>query len=389
MKKKLLQFGIAASIVAVGLGVLVGVKSANTFIQKTDADNNYQLVLDQTNSPEISVNAKFDADSVFVTDRGTQLHFACEYVHKGEHGFYQTGGSNTRSKFTTTSPIRGMKKVIVNASFAADAEGFGFYYSNDADFATRTYVKIAKTQDAATDYEINFDFPADYFRIEGSNAWAVIYFESITIQYSCESTTDNLPVHKVNRNNNVYAATSLDGSGYSNFDGSYYYFPTKSNAAIVSVTLNLIDHDVRAWSGITITNDELRDPAGTVRNFKSVQYGLSKNGIYKAGNHIGEKLRDYSYGLLGGTATPGVTKLTIVFKAGVFHLYLDDTFLCNIGITGTDVCVGFGANDNLRFGVWFSNYFNANRTVTVNSEIYGADAVAAEIATNDVYANLR
>ena len=40
MKKKLLQFGLAASVVAVGLGVLVGVKSTNTFIQKTDADNN-------------------------------------------------------------------------------------------------------------------------------------------------------------------------------------------------------------------------------------------------------------------------------------------------------------------------------------------------------------
>jgi len=338
-----------------------------------------------------------------------------EYTKDG-WGSFVTNGMHWDAYLKNDTPILGITKIEIHMwwnMISPQPEDVNVPYinvstTNDPTFKNNVVKnrlskgsgKAATTGEILT-YEIS-GYPS-YIKIDfgddSNNAFfdCIMDFE-ITYCGKAPLPTPQRLVHNVNKsiNNGVetYVASSMDGTDYSNFDGSYYYKNIYSDAIIISATIGFIDHETRAFSGICFSTGEKVDsskPDDTPRNLRSVQFGLAKTGMYSSRNHCGYKGVDTSSDWVYKKLSTYLTtegKLTVVLYKNTFYFYINDVSYSSYEINHS-YCAEFEKDSQLMIGFWFANYFSVNRKTVVQSEIYGLEDVTKEINTNDVYKNLR
>jgi len=379
------------------------------YSQKDPRDNNYTILFNEDYWKSKGLSGKA-GDFAQTGSNSKAYNFTSnewiEYTPNG-WGSFVTNGAHWDAYIKNITPIKGIKKIefqmrwnIWNYEVTDTTPYVNIYTSDNDAFVNATKIKVEmgtgtqatlgetfKLEVAGYPSFIKFDF--------GDNSKNT-FFDSIMnlkITY-CDFGKAYFYNHNVNYDASTKkaVATKLDGTGWSNFEGSYMYFGEYSDTAIVSANISHIDHDFRAYSGICFSTGEKVDSSlddSTPRNYRSLEVGLAHNGIYSSKDHRGEKGADSpSYYPSLGTPLGTTGKLTIVIKNNKVYYYIDDVFSTSKGLTEA-YSGGFAEGDKFMFGVWFANYFNTSRSVTIVDEIYGSEAVEAEIASNPVYTNLR
>ncbi len=410
MKKKLLSASLLFMTTCTVIGLAVNSKNAmGAFWKPKGGGVDYVMIIDEaTDNP----THKTGAVGTFLktTTSGNQISFPTNqwvsYAPNGWGSIFENGAHWDANLYNST-PITGIKKIelqlwlnIFNGAIVDDAP-----YVNLSTCATSGFTdgvtkqRLSKGEGQAAGLGEIFvvetpDLPS-HLKIDfGDNAnnTFTTSIVKIKITYSCAAPTQKY-IHHVNNINNVFNATMLDGAGFSNFQSSYYYLGKYSDAAIISTTLTLIDHNARAWSGITLTNGSPNGgitPSDAPRNFHAYNVGLSTTGLFSFINKdgaTGSTLRDTG-SVYPATTVAATGELTIVLLNDTLYFYIDNVFNTQKALS-ENFMGGFAAGQQYMLGLYWSNYFNASRTSTLTKEIYGATDVQAEIAANDVFANLR
>lgn len=403
-KKKftlLISMTLVAAFATVGAVLWTNGNKLNYMLADGDT---YKVSIDRTFMASKVAEGSAVGSFNYTTKDGNNIGFSSNwwaFPISSTGGALENGGHYDAEIHNTTA-ITGIKRVNIHAWFIdwyTHATEFRVYTSHSADFSTDTRVYYPQRGEGSArslgeDFVIETPDEPSYVKIMPQNSIAseLVIF-SFSVDYGC-AKPDNKMLDRAVRDGKKCYATSLDGgNGWSNMKASYVFFGVSDNYAIVSANINLIDSDYRAYSGLVLTDGSKLDGSKgyeTPRNYKSFQLGLAKKGFWSACDLNGTRGRDSSNPTYYPTTDVGTEgKMTIVLKGNVIYTYINDTYINSKTLTNVDPCGGFPSGAKYMFGAFFQNYQSTSRTVTLVDEIYGQDAVATEIATNDVYANLR